>query len=249
MITILSPAKTLDYETVRGDLPEATRPRFETEASEIARAAAGLSIKRLGGIMSISETLARLNAERFRGFDAQEARPAIQAFDGDVYDGLSAKTLDADAIGFAQDHLRVLSGMYGLLRPMDAMRPYRMEMGTKWAPRLGRITDWWGDRIADALVEDLDASGSRDLLNLASQEYFASVTGRLPADVRVVDVEFMTGDRFVTFHAKVARGIMARWMIVNRVTRIEDMKGFDDGGYAYDPSTSDDEKWTFRRGE
>lgn len=249
MIAILSPAKTLDYETMRDDLPQATRPRFEAEASEIARAAAGLSVKRLGEIMSISETLARLNAERFRGFDAQEARPAIQAFDGDVYDGLSAKTLDAQAIDFAQDHLRVLSGMYGLLRPMDAMRPYRMEMGTKWAPRLGRITDWWGDRIADALVEDLDASGSRDLLNLASQEYFASVTGRLPSDVRVVDVEFMTGDRFVTFHAKVARGIMARWMIVERVTRIEDMKGFDDGGYAYDPSTSDDAKWTFRRGE
>lgn len=249
MIAILSPAKTLDYESVRDDLPFPTRARFEAEASEIARAAAGLSVRRLGEIMSISETLARLNAERFRGFDAQEERAAIQAFDGDVYDGLAAKTLDADAVAFAQDHLRILSGMYGLLRPLDAMRPYRMEMGTKWAPRLGRITDWWGDRIADALVEDLDASGSRDLLNLASQEYFASLSGRLPPDVRVIDVEFMTGDRFVTFHAKVARGIMARWMIVNRITRIEDMKGFDDGGYVHDASTSDDVKWTFRRPE
>ena len=249
MIAVLSPAKTLDYETQRDDLPDATTPRFEAEASEIARAAARLSVSRLGGIMHISETLARLNAERFRGFDAQPSRAAVQAFDGDVYDGLDAKSLDAEAIVFSQDHLRVLSGMYGLLRPLDAMRPYRLEMGTKWAPRLGKVTDWWGDRIADALVEDLDASGSRDVLNLASVEYFSAVDGRLPEDVRVVDVEFMTGDRFVTFHAKVARGIMARWMIVNRITRIEDMKGFDDGGYVHDASSSTDDKWTFRREE
>ena len=249
MLAILSPAKTLDYESTRDDMPPATEPRFAAEASEIARAAAGLTVRRLGEIMSISPALSELNAARYRGFDAQEARPAIQAFDGDVYDGLDAKTLDAEQILFAQDHLRVLSGMYGLLRPLDAMRPYRMEMGTKWAPRLARITDWWGDRIADALVEDLDASGSRDLLNLASQEYFASVDGRLPTDVRVVDVHFVTGGRFVTFHAKVARGIMARWMVEHGVTDIEAMKGFDAGGYAFVADESTADRWTFRRAE
>jgi cytoplasmic iron level regulating protein YaaA (DUF328/UPF0246 family) len=249
MIAILSPAKTLDYETRRDDMPDATEPRFSAEASELARAAAGLSVKRIGEIMSISEALSRLNADRYRNFDAQEARPAIQAFDGDVYDGLDARTLDRDRILFSQTHLRMLSGMYGLLRPLDAMRPYRMEMGTKWAPRLGRITDWWGDRIADALVEDLDASGSRDLLNLASEEYFKSVEGRLPEDVRVVDVHFVTGDRFVTFHAKVARGVMARWMIEHGVTDIETMKGFDAGGYAYVAGNSTADRWTFRRAE
>ena len=249
MIAILSPAKTLDYETRRDDMPDATEPRFAAEASELARAAAGLTVKRIGEIMSISEALSRLNADRYRNFDAQEARPAIQAFDGDVYDGLDARTLDRDRILFSQTHLRMLSGMYGLLRPLDAMRPYRMEMGTKWAPRLGRITDWWGDRIAEALVEDLDASGSRDLLNLASEEYFKSVEGRLPEDVRVVDVHFMTGDRFVTFHAKVARGVMARWMIEHGVTDIETMKGFDAGGYAYVAADSTADRWTFRRAE
>lgn len=249
MIAILSPAKTLDYETVRDDMPDATEPRFASAASELARAAAGLSVKRIGEIMSISETLSRLNADRYRDFDAQESRPAIQAFDGDVYDGLDAKTLDRDRITFAQTHLRMLSGMYGLLRPLDAMRPYRMEMGTKWAPRLGRITDWWGDRIADALVEDLDISGSRDVLNLASEEYFKSVEGRLPGDVRVVDINFMTGTRFVTFHAKVARGVMARWMIRNGVTDIDGMRAFDAGGYAYVDEESTADRWTFRRAE
>ena len=249
MIAILSPAKTLDYETTRDDMPDATAPRFVAEASELARAAAGLTVGRIGEIMSISEALSRLNAARYRDFDAQEARPAIQAFNGDVYDGLDARTLDVDRIMFSQGHLRILSGMYGLLRPLDAMRPYRMEMGTRWAPRLGRITDWWGDRIADALVEDLDASGSCELLNLASEEYFKSVEGRLPDNVRIVDIHFVTGDRFVTFHAKVARGVMARWMIENGVTDIEAMRGFDAGGYSYDPNGSDGDRWTFRRAE
>ena len=249
MIAVLSPAKTLDYESERHDLPPATQPRFGTQAAEIAAAAANLTRKRLAKIMAISPALAELNATRYRTFADLPERPALQAFDGDVYDGLAAKTMDANGIGFAQTHLRVLSGMYGLLRPMDLMRPYRMEMGTKWAPRFKRITDWWGDRIAEALIEDLDASGSRVVLNLASQEYFASVDGRLPGDVRVVEMHFMTGDRFVTFHAKVARGLAARWMIDNRITDVEDMKGFDAEGYAYDPNESTADRWTFRRPE
>ncbi|MCE3543412.1 YaaA family protein, partial [Escherichia coli] len=111
-------------------------------------------------------------------------RPALFAFAGDVYTGLEARTLPDAALPFAQEHLRLLSGLYGLLRPLDRMRPYRLEMGTRWAPRKTKLTDWWGDRIADALVEDLKKEGGDTVLNLASQEYFAAVAGKLPADVR-----------------------------------------------------------------
>ncbi len=246
MIAVLSPAKTLDYETPLPDLGS-TRPRFDTEAATLAAAASHLTQKRLSELMKISPALAKLNADRFRDFPQAPERPAMFAFAGDVYTGLDAQTLEPEAVTFAQDHLRLLSGLYGLLRPLDAMRPYRLEMGTRWAPRKPKLTDWWGDRIAQALAEDVTAEETGVVLNLASQEYWAAVAGRLPAGIRVVAVDFREGDRFVSFHAKKARGLMARWMIEHRVTDIDAMRGFDSDGYAFDAAASTDDQWRFVR--
>jgi cytoplasmic iron level regulating protein YaaA (DUF328/UPF0246 family) len=246
MIAVISPAKTLDYDSPL-PLLDPTEPRFAAEAATLAKSAARLGPKKLGALMKISPALATLNAHRFRDFADAPARPAMFAFAGDVYTGLDAATLEAPAIAFAQDHLRMLSGLYGLLRPLDAMRPYRLEMGTRWAPRRDRLTDWWQGRIADLLAADVAAEGSGAVLNLASQEYWAAVEGRLPPAVHTVAVDFRDGGRFVSFHAKKARGMMARWLVEHRVGKLDDMKGFDSDGYAFVAADSDDARWTFAR--
>lgn len=248
MIAVLSPAKTLDYESPLPDvLP--TAPRFGEEAATLAAAAAHLTQKKLAALMTISPALAKLNADRFRAFPRAPERPAMFAFAGDVYTGLDAYTLEPEAVDYAQDHVRMLSGLYGLLRPLDAMRPYRLEMGTRWAPRRHKLTDWWGGRIADLLAEDVAAEGSGTILNLASQEYWAAVDGRLPADVRVIAIDFREGpqQRFVSFHAKKARGLVARWLVEHRIDRVDDLRGFDTDGYAYDAGGSDADRWRFVR--
>ena len=246
MIAILSPAKSLDYESPLPSVTE-TKPRFADEAETLAAAAAKLSAPKLAALMHISDKLATLNVARYREFIDQPTRPALYAFAGDVYTGFEARTLEAEAIDYAQDHVRILSGLYGLLRPLDAMRPYRLEMGTRWAPRKDRLTDWWQGRIADLLAGDVAAEGSGTILNLASNEYWAVVGGRLPAGVRTVAVDFRDGGRFVSFHAKKARGMMARWLVEHRVEKIEDMKAFDSDGYAFMAADSDDLRWTFAR--
>ena len=146
MIALLSPAKTLDFERPIPPL-DATKPHFAEEAYRLAKSAANLSQKRLADLMHISPRLAKLNAERFRDFAELPERPALFAFAGDVYTGFEVHTLDEVCVEFAQDHVRMLSGLYGLLRPLDAIRPYRLEMGTRWAPRRKSLTDWWGERI------------------------------------------------------------------------------------------------------
>ncbi len=250
MIATLSPAKTLDYET---PLPEVTPsvPRFAEDAEKLARSAANLSQKRLSDLMSISKPLAKLNADRFAGFMEQEQRPALYAFAGDVYTGLEAKTLDDAAVTFAQAHVRMLSGLYGLLRPLDAMRPYRLEMGTRWAPRRKSLYEYWDGRIADLLANDLEKEGSGVVLNLASQEYWHAVDGKLPANVRVIEVDFREpgpkGPRFVSFNAKRARGMMARFLCEHHIDDVEGMKGFDSDGYAFDPAESSENRWRFMR--
>jgi cytoplasmic iron level regulating protein YaaA (DUF328/UPF0246 family) len=249
MIALLSPAKTLDFERALPSL-DATRPHFAEEANGLAKSAANLSQKRLVDLMHISPRLAKLNAERFRDFADLPERPALFAFAGDVYTGFEAHTLDDAGVAFAQDHLRMLSGLYGLLRPLDAIRPYRLEMGTRWAPRRKSLTDWWGERIAELLVTHLAEEGSGVVLNLASQEYFAAVKGKL-AGVRVVEVEFREpgpdGPRFVSFNAKRARGMMARWLCEHHVTDVEAMRGFDSDGYRFDASESEGDRWRFNR--
>lgn len=249
MIAVISPAKTLDYAT---PLPPVapTAPRFGAEAMALARAAARLPQTRLRALMGISPALAKLNHDRFVAFAEAPERPALYAFAGDVYHGLDAATLDEAAVDFAQDHLRMLSGLYGLLRPLDLMRPYRLEMGTHWAPRRDKLTDWWGGRIAAALADDLAAEGSGVVLNLASQEYWAALAGRLPSSVRVIAADFREGPdrRFVSFTAKRARGAMARWLVEHRVATPEDMQAFEWEGYRFAGAESDADRWRFVRG-
>jgi cytoplasmic iron level regulating protein YaaA (DUF328/UPF0246 family) len=248
MIAVLSPAKTLDYESALPKLTPTT-PRFAAEATTLAHAAAHLTQKKLAELMHISPALAKLNADRFRDFDTLPERPAMFAFAGDVYTGLEAKTLDEAAVDYAQDHVRLLSGLYGLLRPLDLMRPYRLEMGTRWAPRKTKLTDWWGDRIAKLLADDVEAEGSGTILNLASQEYWAAAQGKLPASIRVVAIDFREGEaqKFVSFHAKKARGMVARWLVEHRIDDIEGIKGFDSDGYAFDAAGSSDAQFRFVR--
>jgi len=216
----------------------------------LARGASKLSAKKLGELMHISDALAKLNAERFRGFEEAPERPAIFAFAGDVYMGFEVKSLDEEAILYAQDHLRILSGLYGLLRPLDEIRPYRLEMGTKWAPRRKSLYSWWGSRIADKLAADAEAAGGT-IINLASKEYWSAVGGQLPASVRVVEIDFReqgpNGLRFNTFAAKRARGMMARYICEHRIEDPEALKGFDSDGYAFDPDASTGESWRFTR--
>lgn len=251
MLAVISPAKSLDY---RRPLPplEPSSPRFAADADRLAGAAARLSKRRLGELMHISESLAELNAGRFRTFRDQAARPALCAFAGDVYRGFEVHSLDGEAVEFAQHHLRILSGLYGLLRPLDEIRPYRLEMGTRWAP--GRAKDlygFWDGRIAQALAEDLESVGCRTVINLASKEYWRAVEGRLPGGVRVIEIDFREegpdGPRFNTFAAKRARGMMARYLCEHRLGDPAALKGFDSDGYAFDPENSDDGRWRFSR--
>ena len=248
MIAALSPAKTLDYETPLPPLVPTT-PRFADEAATLAHAAAKLPQKRLRELMHISPALAKLNADRFRDFDTLPERPALFAFDGDVYTGFDVASLGEDGVTFAQGHVRMLSGLYGLLRPLDLMRPYRLEMGTRWAPRKTKLTDWWGDRIAKVLAADVEEDGTGVVLNLASQEYWAAAQGKLPASIRVVAIDFREGEaqKFVSFHAKKARGMVARWLVEHRIDDIEGIKGFDSDGYAYDAAGSSDAQFRFVR--
>lgn len=250
MIALLSPAKTLDYERVLPPLALST-PHFATEARTLAKAAADeLSEERIAKLMHISPRLAKLNAERFRDFNELPERQALFAFAGDVYTGFEAHSLDVEAIAFAENHVRILSGLYGLLRPLDAIRPYRLEMGTRWAPNQKKLVDWWDERIAKHLLGELAEQGSNVILNLASQEYYAAVANRLHG-VRVIEVEFREpgpdGPRFVSFHAKKARGLMARWMCENFITDVDAMRGFDSDGYRFDASESDEDRWRFVR--
>lgn len=250
MLAVISPAKTLDYKRPLPPL-QPTRPAFEEDASALAEAAARISAKKLGGLMHISDSLAKLNAERFRRFPDLPERPAIYAFAGDVYAGFEVHSLDEEAVLFAQDHVRILSGLYGLLRPLDEIRPYRLEMGTKWAPRRKDLYVYWKERIATRLVEDLEASGSRTVINLASKEYWRAVAGRLPPSLPVIEIDFReegpAGLRFNTFAAKRARGMMARYICENRLEDPEALKGFDSDGYAFDPEQSDEQRWRFSR--
>jgi len=251
MLAVISPAKTLDYKRSVPPL-SSTRPRFEEEAGKLVAGAAKLSKKKLGELMHISPALAELNAGRFQTFEALPKRPAIFAFAGDVYTGFEAHSLEAEAVLFAQEHLRILSGLYGLLRPLDEIRPYRLEMGTRWAPgRKADLYGYWGPRIAESLLEDLQASWEPVIVNLASKEYWQAAERHLPAGTRVIEINFReegpNGLRFNTFAAKRARGMMARYMCEHHLREAEALKSFDSDGYRFEPKASDENRWSFRR--
>lgn len=252
MLTVISPAKKLDLDPL--PLPEGiqpTVPRFAREASALARVARRLTVADLQALMGISEALGRLNRDRFRAFDTAPAaiKPAALMFDGDTYAGLEAKTFSADALRYAQGHLRILSGLYGLLRPLDAIQPYRLEMGSRLATRRGaNLYDWWGNRIARALRAEAAEAGTGIVLNCASVEYFGAVDARA-LKLRVVTPVFLEdrvgGAKTISFLAKRARGAMARFVVDNRLTDPADLRGFTTGGYAFDADQSAGDRMVF----
>ena len=239
MLTVISPAKKLDETGVNHPV---TSLRFPDEVADLVAVARGLSVPDLMKLMSISEGLAVLNHDRFRDWDAAAEKPAVFAFAGDTYIGLDAATLSEDALRQAQASLRILSGLYGLLRPLDALRPYRLEMGSRLATSRGRsLYEFWGDRIARALNEDAAETGATHLLNCASQEYFGAVD-RSTLAIPVVTPKFLEdkpgGPKMIGFFAKQARGAMARHVVENRITDPADLRGFTAGGYEYQPAQS-----------
>lgn len=254
MLLALSPAKTLDMDAATPPLPT-TLPRFTADSARLIDILRELAPADLGKLMGISDRLAVLNAQRYAAwsehFDAGNSRPAILAFAGDVYTGLDAPHLSPEDLRWAQDHVVMLSGLYGVLRPLDLMQAYRLEMGTRLANPAGRdLYAFWGSRIAEALREQLDSHAHKVLLNLASEEYFRSVD-RKALGLPVIDVVFQEGDggrwRVVGVHAKRARGLMARWIIRHRAERPEQIQDFDTEGYAWAPAASDATRWVFRR--
>ncbi|MEZ5708747.1 MAG: YaaA family protein [Blastomonas sp.] len=251
MIILLSPAKSLDFESPVPDHGSSS-PAFPAETNRLVKAASRLSKPALRAIMPLSDKLIELNYRRYRGFAEQPQRAAIHAFDGDVYRGFEAGTMDEAGMAFAQDHLRILSGLYGALKPLDAIRPYRLEMGTRWAPRHKSLVAFWGDRISARLADDLAESGGDCVLNLASQEYFAAAEpGLRKRGIRIIDVDFRQdgpdGPRFISFAAKRARGMAARYMCENRFDRVNALKDFAMDGYAFDPAESTADSWRFTR--
>ncbi len=252
MLAVLSPAKSLDLESA---LPAVapSEPRFAGDATKLAKAAAKLRPAALRKLMHISPALADLNAARFRAFDPEGfgSRPALFTFDGDVYAGLKGGAMDDPTRDFAQHHVRILSGLYGVLRPLDAIQPYRLEMGIAFGVgRTKTLYAFWGDRIGRALADDLADHQDPTLINLASVEYFGAVAvDRLPGRVLAIDFrDDHDGElRFNTFVAKRARGAMARFLCEQRLDRPEGLKDFAEEGYRFDARGSDDDRWRFVR--
>lgn len=250
MLTVISPAKRLDWAA--RDV-EMTQPAFQDDADKLARTAKGLSQKELASLMDLSPDLAKLNADRFKRFadGKDDVRPAALAFAGDTYQGLEAASLDDDAMRFAQDRLRILSGLYGILRPLDAIQPYRLEMGSRMKTRKGpSLYAYWGDRLAQALNAEALALGTDTLVNCASVEYFSAVDPKA-LDLTVITPQFLEdkpgGPKIVSFFAKKARGAMARFIVDRRLTDPASILDFDTGGYAHLPELSTPDKPAFLR--
>lgn len=257
MLTLLSPAKTLDLDS-RVPTRKNTQPRMLDESQALVEVMRGKSPGELSDLMGISDDLARLNAERFADFSLpftpKNARPAVFMFDGDVYRGLDApQRFDARDLTEAQKTLRILSGLYGLLRPLDLVQPYRLEMGTRLVTDRGNsLYRWWGSRITDLLAEDLAASpGSDVVVDLASEEYSGAVDLD-GLDARIVTPRFEdqgpNGDwKVISFSAKRARGLMAGWIVTHRIRSARALREFDEGGYRLVPELSRPYAPVFRR--
>lgn len=255
MLFTLSPAKKLDYDTPV-DTHGATQPLFVEQASRLIDVLKTKTSQDIAGLMSLSESLAELNARRYAEwqpvFTDKDSRPAIRAFNGDVYEGLDAASLSAGDLAWMQGHLVILSGLYGALRPLDMMRPYRLEMGTRLAVGKARnLYQFWDGTIASYLNERLSAQeGEPVLVNLASEEYFKAVR-RDVLQARVVQCVFEDWKRdaykIISFHAKRARGLMMRFAAEQRARTPDDLRAFDLEGYAYDESVSDTDRLVFRR--
>jgi len=254
MLTLLSPAKKLNYDPAATAL-EATQPRLTKDTKELAKVAKQQTADDLKRLMHISDNLADLNAKRFKAFNlngqSNSAKSAGLAFDGDVYWGLEAKSLTDENLAFAQDHLRILSGLYGVLRPLDAIQPYRLEMGTKLATQRGKsLYEFWGTTLSDLLNKDLSSHDDQTIVNLASNEYFKAVDKKV-LDKTIISAKFLEEKegkiRPVQYYTKFARGLMARWIMTNRVDRADGLKDFNLGNYKYDKVASTETNLVFMR--
>jgi len=254
MLTVISPAKKLDYSSTV-ETQAHTQPELLSHAKELLKGLKTLSPQDVCALMGLSDKLGALNYERFQEwrtpFDQKNARQAVLAFKGDVYQGLDAQSMSAGELAWAQDNLRILSGLYGLLRPLDLMQPYRLEMGTKYSNARGNdLYKFWGNIITDEINKVL-VGKTPVLLNLASNEYFKSVQTK---DIKgqIISPQFMDkkDDKYkiISFYAKKARGLMSAYIIKNKITDVEKIKGFDSDGYSYNAAMSEGDKWVFTRG-
>ncbi len=250
MLIVISPAKKLDYSSPI-EAPMLSQPALLDHAQELSQGLKALAPQDVSSLMSLSDKLGALNYERFQEwqtpFNPDNARAAVLAFKGDVYQGLDADSMSADDLHWAQEHLRILSGLYGVLRPLDLMQAYRLEMGTKFAnPRGADLYQFWGDII----TAELNTVQTSVLVNLASNEYFKSVHKKDIA-ARIVTPVFMDkkGDKYkiISFYAKKARGLMSRYIIQNRITDVDKIKQFDTDGYKYNAALSEQDQFVFVR--
>ena len=254
MLIVISPAKKLDYAS-SVNAPLTTQPELLDHAQELLHGLKALAPQDVSSLMSLSDKLGALNFERFQEwqtpFTDDNARPAVLAFKGDVYQGLDAESMSDEDLRWAQDHLRILSGLYGLLRPLDLMQAYRLEMGTKFAnPRGADLYQFWGDIITDELNKAELKTESSVMVNLASNEYFKSVHKK-DISARIITPVFMDkkNDKYkiISFYAKKARGLMSSYIIRNRITEVEQIKNFDSDGYSYNAALSEADQWVFVR--
>lgn len=254
MISIISPAKTLDFDT-ETPVKTTSQPEFVKESEKIISKLKRTSRRKISNLMDLSRQLTELNYERYQNwepdFNSENSRQAIYAFKGDVYLGLDAYSLNVNEISFSQEHLRILSGLHGILRPLDLIQPYRLEMGTDL--KIGRrenLYQFWKDKIYKELNKAIEESGSKILLNLASDEYFNAVdTKKLKAEIaKCVFKDFKNGQyKVLSFFAKKARGQMARFIMQNKVNDLEGLKNFQTDGYLYSEEESSKNKFVFLR--
>lgn len=255
MLIVISPAKTLDFEN-QSVTEQFSQPDFLKESKKINASLKKLSKSDIGNLMNISEKLAGLNYQRFKKwkppFDPNNAKQSLLAFKGGVYLGLDAESFREADFTFAQSHLRILSGLYGILKPLDLIQPYRLEMGTKFAVNGSKnLYDFWKEKLTPKLQKAIKESGSDTLINLASNEYFKAIdTKKLDAQIITpIFKENKNGKyKVISFLAKKARGMMSAFIIKNKITNPEDIKGFDVGDYVFNPEMSSDTEWVFRRG-
>jgi len=254
MLFLLSPAKSLDYDTPAGDVPH-TQPLFVKQSAELIQILRGYSPQQISELMDLSDTLAGLNVARYQAwspkFTAKNAKQAVLAFNGDVYEGLDAKTLKAEDLAWAQEHVCILSGLYGVLRPLDWMQPYRLEMGTALENPQGKnLYKFWGSRISEYLNERLQADKTPVVVNLASQEYFKAVDTKVLKG-RVIECVFedWKGGKYkvISFLAKRARGLMARYAATKHLSTPKQLERFNLEGYAYEAAASGPDRLVFRR--
>lgn len=256
MLAVISPAKNLDLSPVEREI-DTTQPDLMTDAESLMKTARGLTQTKIRELMSLSESLAKLNYDRYRAFELpftdDNAQPAALIFNGDVYRGLRARELSTEDLDYAQQHLAILSGLYGFLRPLDLMQAYRLEMGTRLQTRRGKnLYDFWGDRVAARLDAALEGHEDDTLVNLASNEYFKVVRAKHFARP-IVECVFedwkVTPEdgKVISFMAKVARGMMARYMITQRVDRVEGLREFRADRYRFAAKASTETRLVFRR--